>query len=186
MQASRIGKNAAGKAKAKRGADAGAGALRTGDVSVLDECAAVLAVAVLQWGVGSVTTERVLTALWGAVSQVAARPARPAPSCPVVADLKPKEKSSLANKVVFRTKGLSGTVKEGFHVGPHAKPVAAVAPPEAEAAGPSDCCICLDRRAALAFTPCGHVAVCETCDTAALTKCPVCRADIQTRTKLFY
>ena len=43
----------------------------------------------------------------------------------------------------------------------------------------SECVICLDCASSHAFIPCGHVCVCAACacEDAALTVCPVCRAE---------
>lgn len=37
----------------------------------------------------------------------------------------------------------------------------------------NSCCICLTRPRNVAFFPCGHVCVCDTCHTQ--KKCPICR-----------
>ena len=40
-----------------------------------------------------------------------------------------------------------------------------------------ECCICLDNKAEMTFTPCNHVITCKACSVQ-LKKCPFCRKDI--------
>ncbi len=47
-----------------------------------------------------------------------------------------------------------------------------------------ECIVCMDTPASTILMPCGHLAVCETC-SAALDKCPSCRAEIAFRTRVF-
>lgn len=49
------------------------------------------------------------------------------------------------------------------------------------------CAVCLDRVPSTAFVPCGHIAVCATCDCDGKTRavtCPLCRAAISERAEL--
>ncbi|CAF0765393.1 unnamed protein product [Didymodactylos carnosus] len=46
------------------------------------------------------------------------------------------------------------------------------------------CSICWERKSNCAFIPCGHVTTCEQCSND-VDKCPVCRATIQQKQKLY-
>ncbi len=46
------------------------------------------------------------------------------------------------------------------------------------------CKICLDNSKEIVFVPCGHYAACEDCSES-LIKCPICRADIVDKIKMY-
>lgn len=46
------------------------------------------------------------------------------------------------------------------------------------------CSVCLDRKKNIAFSPCGHVCICDQCDVN-INSCPLCRQQIATRHKVF-
>ncbi len=46
------------------------------------------------------------------------------------------------------------------------------------------CVVCLERPKDLSFAPCGHTCCCVACGTE-LSVCPLCRAAITTRQRLF-
>lgn len=49
-----------------------------------------------------------------------------------------------------------------------------------------ECRICLDNRCEIALFPCGHVCLCDACSrNGALVQCPICRAQITRRLKVF-
>jgi len=47
-----------------------------------------------------------------------------------------------------------------------------------------ECKICMDSLATVALVPCGHLALCESCN-AEVEKCPVCRAVVTARVRIF-
>jgi len=47
------------------------------------------------------------------------------------------------------------------------------------------CVVCLDAAQRVAFIPCGHICCCEEC-SAPLDTCPVCRASIQSKLRIFH
>jgi hypothetical protein len=49
-----------------------------------------------------------------------------------------------------------------------------------------ECCICFDNRINVCLRPCGHIAICDTCEAmlAAPKTCPLCRANIENAQKL--
>ncbi len=47
------------------------------------------------------------------------------------------------------------------------------------------CVICMDAESTYAFVPCGHKCVCEDCAGQIKDKCPICRAKIRDRVKIF-
>jgi len=46
------------------------------------------------------------------------------------------------------------------------------------------CCICQEKEIAVAFIPCGHAKCCADCSTE-VRDCPVCRASIQRRQRIY-
>lgn len=46
------------------------------------------------------------------------------------------------------------------------------------------CTLCWERSKCVAFRPCGHVCSCETCSRK-VSQCPLCRAPIQQRVRVF-
>ena len=46
------------------------------------------------------------------------------------------------------------------------------------------CQICFESEADIVFLPCGHIMCCAMCSPA-ITKCPMCRASIRGRIKIF-
>jgi hypothetical protein len=46
------------------------------------------------------------------------------------------------------------------------------------------CKVCLDTETSIVFMPCGHKCCCSACSDQLMT-CPVCRADIQSRTNVY-
>ena len=46
--------------------------------------------------------------------------------------------------------------------------------PDGSAPSPGECVVCLDARAAMAFTGCGHMVTCEACAPRVGAACPVC------------
>ena len=46
--------------------------------------------------------------------------------------------------------------------------------PDGSAPSPGECVVCLDARAAMAFTGCGHMVTCEACAARVGAACPVC------------
>lgn len=48
----------------------------------------------------------------------------------------------------------------------------------------AECVICMDQKCALIFLDCGHVCCCDAC-SATLTLCPLCRAQILRKVKLY-
>ncbi len=58
--------------------------------------------------------------------------------------------------------------------------------PTQEAHDSKCCIICLSGPKEMCFVPCGHVCCCSTCAaTPSLRTCPICRAKIGTRVKIF-
>lgn len=46
------------------------------------------------------------------------------------------------------------------------------------------CVVCLERPATFALLPCGHLCACQV-DAPTLDQCPICRAAVQTRNRIF-
>jgi len=46
------------------------------------------------------------------------------------------------------------------------------------------CCVCLDKRIQVVVIPCGHACMCRKCSFR-VTKCPVCRLDIQAQQRFY-
>ena len=46
------------------------------------------------------------------------------------------------------------------------------------------CCVCLDKRIQAVVIPCGHACMCRKCSFR-VTKCPVCRLDIQAQQRFY-
>ena len=46
------------------------------------------------------------------------------------------------------------------------------------------CVVCMERDAAIALLPCGHLCACEE-DAGLLNLCPICRAPVQTRQRIW-
>jgi len=98
-------------------------------------------------------------------------------------------------------KTTSATVKTRRKKPQARRPVAAVAPREpapaaardddddddpAAPADDSDCCVvCQDAGRSIALVPCGHVCCCGAC-APALSTCPMCRADVDGRVRLYF
>lgn len=51
--------------------------------------------------------------------------------------------------------------------------------------GSNTCVICLDEKAVYALVPCGHVCLGIACCRTALSRCPLCRANVQSVLELF-
>ena len=51
-----------------------------------------------------------------------------------------------------------------------------------------NCVICHNNRKTISFSPCHHMCCCETCasDPRLDNKCPMCRADITSKTRTFW
>uniref|UniRef100_F6Y8I1 RING-type domain-containing protein n=1 Tax=Ciona intestinalis TaxID=7719 RepID=F6Y8I1_CIOIN len=48
------------------------------------------------------------------------------------------------------------------------------------------CCkVCLNRDATIAFNPCGHLCVCQSCSPR-LNACPICRRSIQQKIRIYF
>ena len=48
------------------------------------------------------------------------------------------------------------------------------------------CCICMDSRPNVVLIPCGHVCLCEQCNTGSLTLCPLCRTHITSSLVVYF
>jgi hypothetical protein len=48
----------------------------------------------------------------------------------------------------------------------------------------NSCVVCLDKPPTHAFIPCGHMVCCEEC-VSRLTQCPMCRAQVSNRLKVY-
>jgi hypothetical protein len=58
--------------------------------------------------------------------------------------------------------------------------------PKQDASDSASCIICLSGPKEMCFVPCGHVCCCSTCAaTPGMRTCPICRARITTRVKIF-
>ena len=54
-----------------------------------------------------------------------------------------------------------------------------------------DCILCMDSKANVAFGPCGHVCICQNCNTGTKLQqmnyeCPICRSHIARTQSLFF
>jgi hypothetical protein len=50
----------------------------------------------------------------------------------------------------------------------------------------NECVVCYDRESNVILIPCGHLALCEECSkVSSVSKCPVCRSNIQQRVKVY-
>ncbi|KAG1959068.1 E3 ubiquitin-protein ligase LRSAM1 [Pimephales promelas] len=49
----------------------------------------------------------------------------------------------------------------------------------------SECVVCMEHESHVIFLPCGHVCCCQTCSDA-LQSCPLCRASISQRVRLYH
>ncbi|MBN3299512.1 LRSM1 ligase, partial [Amia calva] len=58
------------------------------------------------------------------------------------------------------------------------------APSADEAAGSSECVVCMELESQVIFLPCGHVCCCQGCSSALLS-CPLCRGDIAQRVRIY-
>ena len=57
-------------------------------------------------------------------------------------------------------------------------------PADDEPVSPRLCCVCLERRIQVVVIPCGHACMCRKCSFR-LSKCPVCRLDIQAQHRFY-
>lgn len=64
-------------------------------------------------------------------------------------------------------------------------PVTPSAPSPVDGPGSSECVVCMETGAQVIFLPCGHVCCCQVCSDA-LQNCPLCRANISQRIRLFH
>ncbi|CAL9682536.1 unnamed protein product [Knipowitschia caucasica] len=64
-------------------------------------------------------------------------------------------------------------------------PVTPSAPSPLDGPGSSECVVCMETGSQLIFLPCGHVCCCQVCSDA-LQNCPMCRAAISQRIRLFH
>uniref|UniRef100_A0AAX7TED0 RING-type domain-containing protein n=1 Tax=Astatotilapia calliptera TaxID=8154 RepID=A0AAX7TED0_ASTCA len=64
-------------------------------------------------------------------------------------------------------------------------PVTPSAPSPVEGPGSSDCVVCMETGSQVIFLPCGHVCCCQVCSDA-LQNCPLCRANISQRIRLYH
>ncbi|XP_071321699.1 E3 ubiquitin-protein ligase LRSAM1 [Trachinotus anak] len=64
-------------------------------------------------------------------------------------------------------------------------PVTPSAPSPVEGPGSSECVVCMETGSQVIFLPCGHVCCCQICSDA-LQNCPLCRATISQRIRLFH
>ena len=46
------------------------------------------------------------------------------------------------------------------------------------------CCVCMDKKIQVVVIPCGHACMCRKCSFR-VTKCPVCRLDIQAQQRFY-
>lgn len=63
-------------------------------------------------------------------------------------------------------------------------PVTPSAPTPVEGPGSSECVVCMETGSQVIFLPCGHVCCCQVCNDA-LQNCPLCRANISQRIRLY-
>lgn len=63
-------------------------------------------------------------------------------------------------------------------------PVTPSAPSPVDGPGSSECVVCMETGSQVIFLPCGHVCCCQVCSDA-LQNCPLCRASISQRIRLF-
>lgn len=64
-------------------------------------------------------------------------------------------------------------------------PVTPSAPSPVDGPGSSECVVCMETGSQVIFLPCGHVCCCQVCSDA-LQNCPLCRANISQRIRLFH
>ncbi|XP_072310188.1 E3 ubiquitin-protein ligase LRSAM1 isoform X2 [Eucyclogobius newberryi] len=64
-------------------------------------------------------------------------------------------------------------------------PVTPSAPSPVDGPGSSECVVCMETGSQVIFLPCGHVCSCQVCSDA-LQNCPMCRATISQRIRLFH
>ncbi|XP_033844845.1 E3 ubiquitin-protein ligase LRSAM1 [Periophthalmus magnuspinnatus] len=64
-------------------------------------------------------------------------------------------------------------------------PVTPSAPSPVDGPGSSECVVCMETGSQVIFLPCGHVCCCQVCSDA-LQNCPMCRATISQRIRLFH
>ncbi|KAK7895814.1 hypothetical protein WMY93_021139 [Mugilogobius chulae] len=64
-------------------------------------------------------------------------------------------------------------------------PVTPSAPSPVDGPGTSECVVCMETGSQVIFLPCGHVCCCQVCSDA-LQNCPMCRATISQRIRLFH
>lgn len=56
--------------------------------------------------------------------------------------------------------------------------------PSPDGPSSSECVVCMERESQVIFLPCGHVCCCQTCSNALLS-CPLCRASVSQRVRLY-
>jgi hypothetical protein len=59
--------------------------------------------------------------------------------------------------------------------------------PDSQSSSSSDkhvCVVCMDKDKNILLGPCNHLCVCQDCSVP-LKKCPMCRGDIEKKTKVF-
>ncbi|XP_063065985.1 E3 ubiquitin-protein ligase LRSAM1 [Engraulis encrasicolus] len=59
------------------------------------------------------------------------------------------------------------------------------APSPIDSPASSECVVCMEQGSQVIFLPCGHVCCCHRCSDA-LQTCPLCRADIEQRVRLYH
>uniref|UniRef100_A0AAX7STV7 RING-type domain-containing protein n=1 Tax=Astatotilapia calliptera TaxID=8154 RepID=A0AAX7STV7_ASTCA len=102
--------------------------------------------------------------------------------------------SSDLKKVRLQRKFLSGLLDFTSNIqmpsppltpGTPGTPVTPSAPSPVEGPGSSDCVVCMETGSQVIFLPCGHVCCCQVCSDA-LQNCPLCRANISQRIRLYH
>ncbi|XP_026854323.2 E3 ubiquitin-protein ligase LRSAM1 [Electrophorus electricus] len=64
-------------------------------------------------------------------------------------------------------------------------PLTPTAPSPMNGSSTSECVVCMELESQVVFLPCGHVCCCQVCSEA-LHSCPLCRADISQRVRLYH
>ncbi|XP_032395123.1 E3 ubiquitin-protein ligase LRSAM1 [Etheostoma spectabile] len=64
-------------------------------------------------------------------------------------------------------------------------PVTPSAPSPVDGPGGSECVVCMETGSQVIFLPCGHACCCQVC-SGALQNCPLCRANISQRIRLYH
>eukprot|EP00026_Physarum_polycephalum_P021205 Phypoly_transcript_24300.p1 GENE.Phypoly_transcript_24300~~Phypoly_transcript_24300.p1 ORF type:complete len:171 (+),score=52.84 Phypoly_transcript_24300:70-513(+) len=76
-----------------------------------------------------------------------------------------------------------------YAAAPSAPPVSEASSSALNASGSKVCVVCMERPKEVVFLPCGHVATCQACAAHVIDSghpnCVMCRAPIQSTTKIF-